>query len=113
MKNKGKGFKCKCCGQCCELIAFEISLFQELKHKAQKPYELKKQFYNKLDQFIKLPKKHMKDHIYPVTEDWLCVFNTPDLTCAIYERRPDICRLFGNVPFLPCKQTAHSRSLHK
>ena len=98
-----KEFDCKRCGECCEIIAFEIPFFQKMKKHTQKPYELKDKFYNG-DRLVEIPKKHYHDFIYPVTEDGKCVFNKIDMTCAIYTQRPDLCRLFGTVPFLLCKQ---------
>lgn len=44
------------------------------------------------------------DAYIPITEDAYCVFLNTDLSCNIYEDRPDICRKFGDEshPMLCC-----------
>lgn len=97
------GFECKRCGDCCEVIAFEKSFFQKMKKFTQKPYELKVEFYNG-DRLVSVPKRYKKLYIYPVTQDNKCVFNRIDFSCAIYEQRPELCRMFGLMPGLLCKK---------
>lgn len=36
------------------------------------------------------------DVLIPITEDLFCPFLKKDLSCAIYEDRPDVCRKFGD-----------------
>ena len=45
-----------------------------------------------------------KDCVIPITSEGYCVFLNPDLSCNIYEDRPDICRKFGDEshPMLFC-----------
>lgn len=42
--------------------------------------------------------------VVPMTKDARCAFLSADLSCAIYEHRPEICRKFGDEshPFLTC-----------
>ena len=73
----------KCPGQgiCCGFFPFSEKFFEKYKDKMQvKP--------------IKIFKQH--GFIAAVTEDLRCVFQNPKTwRCAIYEDRPDICRLYG------------------
>jgi Fe-S-cluster containining protein len=78
------------CGKCCGNIPFDPKIWEEIKGKAQKPYKLRQ------SEFI------IVVHILPITEDGYCVFLKDDKTCAIYERRPYVCRLQGTVRALPC-----------
>ena len=67
-------------------------LFQENKHKIQR--EIKE-----LSRF--------DDEIIPITEDGTCIFNAPDHTCAIYDSRPEVCKLYGTIPELKCPYVDH------
>jgi Fe-S-cluster containining protein len=42
--------------------------------------------------------------ILPITKDYLCPFLKDDLSCAIYNDRPDVCRKYGDEshPMLCC-----------
>jgi Fe-S-cluster containining protein len=84
-------FVCQMCGKCCGNIPLRPNFFQQHKGKAQKPYTLSK------PNFIK-----DKNYIQPVTQDGYCVFLRCNNTCAIYDDRPDVCKLQGHINKLPC-----------
>ena len=75
------------CGECCGIVHLPKKLWLEMKHKAQKKVI-------RLDEF--------QDAVTPVTEDGLCVFLTKGCTCAIYTKRPEICKFYGVLDCLPC-----------
>ena len=74
--------KCPNPADCCGIFGLDASLVE--KHK---------------DKFQVKPKEIMtivKGKQYVVTDDILCVFlNRKTKRCAIYEDRPEVCRLFG------------------
>ena len=80
--------ECKCAGLCCGPVSFPLELFARVKDKALKPYEA------------------MEDgagEVIPMNKEGLsCVFLKPDLSCNIYEERPEICRSYGSLPGLEC-----------
>jgi Fe-S-cluster containining protein len=82
-------FFCQMCGKCCGMIPHTQELWDEVKGKAQKPYNLSK------SPFTNVP-------IWPITQDGYCVFLRNDHTCSIYEQRPNVCKLQGTIPKLPC-----------
>lgn len=82
-------FECKeNCGECCGIIPFEKELAKETENLAQvKPTKV-----------IEIEGK-----IYVITKDMLCVYlNRKTKRCAIYERRPEICRIYGLISKCPC-----------
>ncbi len=40
--------------------------------------------------------------VVPITEDNACVFLKADKRCGIYEDRPIICKMYGEIDELPC-----------
>ena len=78
------------CGKCCGNIPLQPDFWEKHKGKARKPYNIVK------PNFVK------GDFVQPVTEDGYCVFLRLNYTCAIYTDRPNVCKLQGNIPSLPC-----------
>jgi Fe-S-cluster containining protein len=81
---------CKGCGLCCGPVPFKKTVWEKFQNRVQIP-----------------PQQVLKDvfpgAILPITESGKCVFLTPDKRCAIYESRPNVCRLYGTIPALQCK----------
>lgn len=79
----------KCQAQCCGVVPIPKEIYE--KHK---------------DKVNRKPTKLMEHegNIIPLTEDFLCPFLDGDLSCKIYEDRPDVCRKFGDEshPMLFC-----------
>lgn len=79
----------KCQAQCCGVVPIRKEIYE--KHK---------------DKVNRKPNKLMEHegNIIPLTEDFLCPFLDEDLSCKIYEDRPDVCRKFGDEshPMLFC-----------
>lgn len=78
---------CRNCGKCCANVPFSEDFINANITKAQKPFS---ELIPVLDAFI------------PKTEDGYCLFLTKDKRCAIYSDRPEVCRLQGEIPELPC-----------
>jgi len=83
------GWKCKeDCGECCGTITLNPEIVFKNIGKIQR----------KITKTIPIGRD---EDIYE-TEDGLCLFLTPDKECAIYQDRPEVCRLYGINPKLPC-----------
>ena len=98
-------FECKkyhkiCKAECCGVVPIPRSLWQKKQHAIQIPVieTFKGQARNKSDPSIQ------ESFILPVTKDHYCPFLKEDLSCAIYEDRPEICRKFGDEshPMMCC-----------
>lgn len=80
-----KKYHGKCKAQCCGIVPIKLSLWEKNSDKIQrKPAE------------IITGKSSEGKIVIPLTEDLLCPFLKEDLSCAIYENRPEICRKFGD-----------------
>lgn len=89
MKNK---FQCKkyhgkCEAMCCGVVPIPLTLWQKNQHNIQR--EVKRTIRGTAE-------KGPRHIIIPITEDHYCPFLKKDLSCAIYEDRPEICRKFGD-----------------
>ena len=88
------------CGECCGIIPFPKDLAKETEHLAQV-------------QPIKVMES--EGELFIITEDLFCVYlDRKTKKCVIYEKRPRICRLYGNIPTCPCpyfKLNGERRSL--
>ena len=78
---------CKSCGACCGVFPIDKAIFLRNLDKLQRAYGELVQAEN---------------CVVPVTEDGFCVFLTAEKRCSIYEERPDVCRLYGEIPALQC-----------
>lgn len=104
-----ENFKCKRCGKCCGIVPFSKTEYKEVQHIAQK---LHISFIkNKIgDKTIYFPKRTLKNLIQLEKDnsvDLTCPFLKFEgmfTSCLIYEKRPEICRLFGKGghPYLIC-----------
>jgi DNA-binding CsgD family transcriptional regulator len=79
---------CTGCGQCCGPVPIDRYKWKYLSGKLQRE-----------PKFIK---DYIGNTVLPITETGDCVFLTPEKTCAIYEERPEVCRLFGTIKELEC-----------
>ena len=98
-------FECKkyhnvCKAKCCGVVPIPRVLWQKKQHAIQRqPKEIIKGIAtNKEDPSI------TESIIIPITEDYYCSFLKKDLSCAIYEDRPEVCRKYGDEthPMLCC-----------
>ncbi len=80
---------CKGCGECCGPIPFEQSFLLSNKHLYQEqPVGI---------DYIFAPL------VVPMTKTLECVFlHKKTKRCMVYDNRPEVCRLQGTIPKLPC-----------
>ena len=80
---------CEGCGECCGPIPFAPEFLLQNTDKYQElPEELSDMFMGR---------------IVPITKTLECVFlNKATKRCVIYKKRPQVCRLQGTIPQLPC-----------
>lgn len=91
----------KCKGACCYNVPFKDEELEKYKDKIINPVlavetlpNMKVQAVVPFTVEVKRPEDIMKNK---------CPFLRHDCTCNIYENRPEICRLFGEIAELPCK----------
>jgi Fe-S-cluster containining protein len=90
-----KKYHGKCQARCCGIIPIPRKIWQKNQHKVQKKVLEK----HKVE--VTNPQTKQKTRgILPITQDMLCPFLKKDLSCAIYEDRPDICKKFGDETHL-------------
>lgn len=82
----------KCHGSCCYNVPLLDGFVELHKDKIVTPVIR----YTKID-----------DHVIPITSEEgmlknKCPFLRDDYKCNIYESRPEICRLMGTIPQMPC-----------
>src|ERR1700759_2775322 len=79
----------KCKAQCCGIVPIPKEIYK-----------------NNQENIIRTPHQIIENEetFIPLTKDSYCVFLNEDLSCNIYEERPDICRKFGDEshPMLCC-----------
>lgn len=79
----------KCKAQCCGVVPIPKEIYNNNKDKIVRPPH----------DFV-----DAGEDVIPLTSDAYCPFLNQDLTCNIYEARPDVCRKFGDEshPMLFC-----------
>ena len=90
MKHKCKTHKCKAC--CCYNIPFEHNELERFSSAIVNPLL-----------FIAPLHGAMVAFTHPNPKENKCPFLRADYKCNIYENRPQICKLFGEIKQLPCK----------
>ena len=79
----------KCGANCCGLVPIPKSIYADNQ-----------------DKIVSVPHEVVDagDSVIPLTANATCIFLNSDLSCNIYENRPDICRKFGDEshPMLFC-----------
>jgi len=87
---------CKGCGECCGPVPFPPEFLMQNTHKYQEqPIELSSIFAGV---------------IVPITKTLCCVFlNKRTKKCEVYPDRPNVCRLQGTIPELPCPKLAEEK----
>lgn len=106
MKNNKCKDKLKICkAMCCGIVPIEIDIYNKLKHKRKK-FVIKE---------IKIDERYIIPLTIPMFLFFICIgrliplkflnccFLTKDFQCSIYEDRPKICKLFGQIPKMKCK----------
>lgn len=78
-----------CDAECCEVIPIKDVFLEENKHLFQR--EVTKRFEFKGQKSTLL-----------MTKDSKCVFLSPKNKCVVYDKRPKICRKFGEIDILAC-----------
>ncbi len=94
-----KKYHSKCKGMCCGVVPIPRVLWQKKQHAIQRqPKEVMK-----VEGVHKVTGER-ETVIIPMTEDHYCPFLKKDLSCAIYEDRPEICRKYGDEshPMMCC-----------
>ena len=81
----------KCEAHCCSVVPMHRSMLDKHKTAINRPIVLQ------------VPVPDLLDYVVPVTEDYRCCFLRDDLSCGIYEDRPDVCRRFGDESTLLLK----------
>lgn len=76
-----------CNAECCGIVPIPSHTYRIFKRKIKK----------KIIDLIKL-----KGHFILMTEDASCIFLDSNHKCAIYEHRPNLCRLYGTIEELQC-----------
>ena len=96
-------FQHLCKSGCCGYVPIDKDLWERSQEKVQT-----------------VPEKVMDfdGAVLPFTKTGKCPFLTPELSCAIYDERPEVCRLFGNETHinLTCtyqKANGEARSFHE
>ncbi len=79
---------CEGCGECCGPVPFEQARFDEIKNLAQRAFVIDDKTFSGI--------------VIPVTENLNCIFLNSEKRCVIYAIRPDVCKLQGTIPALPC-----------
>jgi Fe-S-cluster containining protein len=80
-----------CHADCCGLIPFGDRFYAQ-------HHELVSE--DRLERLLRLSNTNF---VLPITDDFRCCFlDRQELKCLIYDERPEICRLFGNVDKLRC-----------
>lgn len=89
----------KCQAQCCMVAPIEQEIFTRNLHKVVRQ-PISQHVFDAVDPIDK--KKRLL--VLPFTADGYCPFLNKDLTCNIYEDRPDVCRKYGSEqhPMLRC-----------
>lgn len=86
-----KKYHCKCEALCCGVVPIPAPIWQRNQHKLQRPVkEIHKVYY------APEYENRRRIAILPVMDDFKCPFLTQDLSCAIYDDRPEVCRKFGD-----------------
>lgn len=80
----------KCKALCCRVAPIEKEIFERNIDKIVRPTDR----YFEFEGTDPLSKKKLL-LVLPITEDGYCPFSNKDLTCNIYEDRPDVCRKYG------------------
>ena len=97
-------FQCKkyhpiCKANCCGVVPIPRSLWQRKQHAIQRPIKdiFKGEAKNKAT-------GKRENIVIPITEDHHCPFLKKDLSCAIYEDRPPLCKKYGDDshPLMTC-----------
>ncbi len=99
-----KAFQHLCKSACCGYVPIDLNVWEHNQHNIQTP-----------------PKEILSvgpETILPITPSGNCPFLAKDLSCAIYNDRPEVCQLFGNESHinLTCsyqKANGEPRSFHE
>lgn len=99
----------KCGGFCCGIVPFENSLIQDL---TQLGYIRRGIVSESMTATTSLL---IREGV-PLLEqlDNKCIFyDTPRRGCAIYDRRPQVCRIYGEEEALPCAYLHPDKAMKK
>lgn len=89
-----KKYHCKCKAECCGVVPIPAKIWQRNQHKiVRHPVEKHKVMAGEHNKVAKLC-------ILPLTENGYCPFLNEDLSCNIYDDRPEICKKFGDESHL-------------
>lgn len=78
----------KCKAECCGLVPFDKTVFARNRGKQKREI---------------LEVINVDDtHVVIVCKHNYCVFLDANYKCSIYDERPEVCKLYGNIDNLPC-----------
>jgi len=80
------------CGACCAFAAIPEALWKRMQHLTVR----------RVLRTWTVKTKEGERVVFPRTEDGFCPFLSVEKRCVIYADRPDLCRLFGQVPEFEC-----------
>lgn len=90
-----KKYHGKCQAKCCGIVPIPYKTWQKNQHNIQREVLEK----HKVEATDPQSKERVRS-ILPLTEDLYCPFLKKDLSCGIYEDRPEICKKFGDETHL-------------
>jgi len=90
MKKDWKSF-CKGCGECCGPVPINKEIFEKNKDKIED--------FDSLQILV-----NDEDYWIACRSDLTCSFYNKKKGCLIYEDRPNVCKLYGNIPELKCSK---------
>ena len=88
-----KKYHCKCKADCCGVVPIPRETWDRNQHLLQQKVEHLTELKAKR-KVLGIQIEEMV--VIPITKNFHCPFLKPDLSCAIYEERPDVCRKYGD-----------------
>lgn len=90
-----KKYHCQCEAKCCSYVPIPQKIWQRNQHNIQREV---------IEKTKVIRADGNETAILPITESGYCPFLKEDLSCAIYQDRPEICKKFGDEshPLMCC-----------
>ena len=90
-----KKYHCRCQAHCCGIVPIPLRIWQKNQN------NIHRQPTHKTDFVATNKATGLKERIVlPITDDLLCPFLKEDLSCAIYDQRPEVCKKYGDESVL-------------
>jgi Fe-S-cluster containining protein len=89
-----KKYHCKCKADCCGVVPIPEKTWKDNQHLLQQKIEHLTELPVKR---TALPGVEIRELAFlPITKNFKCPFLKKDLSCAIYDDRPEVCQKFGD-----------------